>query len=185
MTRFPLLPPDELNDAQRRVHQMIGAGARGGVRGPFLILLNRPELADRVQQLGRYCRFECSLPERLRELAIVIVAAHWRADYEWHVHAALAARAGIEATALLAIGRGEAPDLATPADQAVHAFVRELVATGSVRDPAFNRAVAVLGADQVLDLTALVGYYTLLAMVINVGRVAVPDDSPIPWRDPP
>jgi 4-carboxymuconolactone decarboxylase len=86
MARFPALPPERMTDAQRRVHESIAAGPRGGVRGPFNALLRSPELADRVQRVGEYLRFNSSLPARLNELAILVNARFWGSRYEWWAH---------------------------------------------------------------------------------------------------
>ena len=95
MPRLPALARETLNPAQREVYNRIATGARGGVRGPFTALLHSPKLAGLVEQLGVYARFQCEVPERLRELAILVCATHWHADYEWYAHAPLARRQGL------------------------------------------------------------------------------------------
>src|SRR5262245_64005535 len=84
--RFPDLPKEQLTDAQKQVYDAIAGGPRGGVRGPFVPLLRSPELADRVQKLGEYLRFNSSLPARLNEMAILINARFWESKYEWNAH---------------------------------------------------------------------------------------------------
>lgn len=185
MTRVPLLARDQLSPAQAEVYNSIAAGARGGVRGPFTVLLHSPELARRVEQLGVYCRFQCRVPNRQRELAICTVAAHWRADYEWYAHAGLALKQGIPEAALAAIAEGKAPELSDPDDQAVHAFARELLRTGRVSDATYAAVVARFGEPGAVDLSGLLGYYTLLAMTLNAFEVDVPEDAEIPWPSEP
>src|SRR5258708_31333558 len=93
--RFKVLGESDMTGAQRKVYKEIASGPRGGVRGPFNALMRRPELADRAQKLGETVRFESSLPERLKEFAILITARHWTAQYEWHSHHAHALKAGL------------------------------------------------------------------------------------------
>lgn len=182
MPRLPMLNREALNPAQLEVYNRIAAGARGGVRGPFTVLLHSPQLAGRVEQLGVYLRFQCAVPERQRELAILVCAARWRADYEWYAHAPLARRQGLSEEAVQAIGRRDpSPAFAEEADAIVFAFCRETLERGRVSDATYARARGLLGEGGVVDLTGLVGYYTMLALTLNNFQVAVPDDAEIPW----
>jgi 4-carboxymuconolactone decarboxylase len=92
--RFPDLRWEQMSEAQKRVHDSLAGGPRGGVRGPFGPLMRSPELADRVRALSDYLRFNTSLPARLNELAILITARFWGAEYEWYAHKPLASKAG-------------------------------------------------------------------------------------------
>jgi 4-carboxymuconolactone decarboxylase len=175
------LSREDLNPAQVEVYNSISAGARGGVRGPFKILLHSPELAKRVEQLGLYARFQCKVPERLRELAINTVAFRWRASYEWYVHAPLAQKQGVPEHVLEAIGTGRQPVFTADADEVVYDYVTEVLETGKVSERTFHRASTLLGDQGVVDLTGLVGYYTLLALTINAFEVEIPDEANIPW----
>jgi 4-carboxymuconolactone decarboxylase len=181
MSRIALLSRENLSAAQTEVYNSINAGARGGVRGPFCVLLHSPDLARRVEQLGVYVRFQCRVPERLREFAIVIVAAHWRAGYEWYAHARLAAKQGISEEVLEAIGAGRRPKFAQEDEEVVYDYVIGLLKGGRVSDQVFARAKAVFDDEAIVDLTGLIGYYTLLAMQLNAFEVPVPEDGVIPW----
>lgn len=183
MTRIPQITgPEGLDADQRAVYDSIAGGARGGVRGPHTILLNNPGLAAPIDRLGVYARYECSVPERLRELAILVVGARWKADYEWYAHAPLARKQGLSDEVLDAIGVGATPEFAEDADRAVHDFTKALAHDGRVDDETFAHAQRHLGKNGVLDLTGLIGYYTLLAFTLNGFEVEVPDISAIPWR---
>lgn len=183
MGRLPVLDRDELSPAQSEVYHRIAAGARGGVRGPFTVLLHSPDLAGRVEQLGVYVRFQCGVPERLRELAICIVAAHWRAPYEWYAHAKLATRQGISDAVLDTIARRETPGFEHEDEAVVYGYCSELLRTGRVAEATFEGCRRVLGERGSVDLTGLVGYYTLLALTLNAFEVAVPADAEIPWEE--
>ena len=107
--RFPPLSPDAMTDAQRAVAEAIVAGPRGGLRGPFQAWLRSPELAQRLQKVGEYLRFESSVPRRLNELAILITARAWDAQFEWFAHHRLALEAGLDAAIGADIAEGRRP----------------------------------------------------------------------------
>lgn len=178
-----LAPVDEskLDAGQQAVFDQITAGARGAVSGPFTVLLHNAALASRVEQLGAYLRYGSAIPPRQRELAICTVGAHWRAHYEWFAHGTLAEAAGVPASVLAELGSGRDPAISDAADRAVHAYASELLRTGRATDGAYHAAEAVLGQAGLLDLTALVGYYTLLALVLNAYGVRPPTPFTAPW----
>lgn len=182
MSRLPPRARADLDAAQQAVFDRIAGGARGGVGGPFLALLTSAELCARVEQVGVFIRYECSVPMRLRELAILCVGQHWKAAYEWYAHAGIAAGQGIPAAVIAAIGSGaETIPCDAAADAAVVAFVRELLRTGQVADAPYAAAVLLLGEKGTVELTALVGYYSLLAMQLNVFRINPPAPFTPPW----
>ncbi|MGV6875494.1 carboxymuconolactone decarboxylase family protein [Pseudochelatococcus sp. B33] len=180
--RLPPLDTNAMDAAQKAVHDRIAGGARGGVRGPFLALLHSPELAARVEQLGVYVRFECAVPQRLRELAILVVARHWQADYEWFAHAPIAEKQGLPKAAIDALGTDGEPEWPSEAEVIVADFCSRLLRTGRVSDAQYSRAQHLLGVRGTTDLVGLVGYYSLLALTINAHEVEVPADADIPWR---
>lgn len=179
--RLPELAADQLDPAQKAAHDRIASGARGGVGGPFKALLTSPELCTRVEQVGVFIRYECSVPMRLRELAILCVGQHWKAAVEWHAHAPIAARQGVPAAVIAAIGEGATPPFDQDADRVVHDFVRVLLKEGRVPDAVYAPVQALLGDQGAVELTGLVGYYSLLAMQLNVFRIPAPGGVPIPW----
>src|SRR5262245_46916742 len=107
--RFKPLAESEMSEAQRKVYAEIASGPRGGVRGPFNALLRSPELADRAQKLGEWVRFRSSLPERLKEFAILVTARYWGAQYEWHAHHAHALKAGLAPRLAAELAQGRRP----------------------------------------------------------------------------
>lgn len=178
--RLPPIIPDQLSEAQRSVYDAIAGSARGGVRGPFLALLHSPELASRVEQLGRYIRYDSAVPERLRELAILAVARHWRADYEWVIHAPFAEKQGLPRPVIETFGAGKNPDWPTEDDALVAEFCQRLLAEGRVPQPLYDRLTERLGTRGATDLVGLVGYYTLLALTLNAHEVT-PTGATVPW----
>ncbi|MFC7540841.1 carboxymuconolactone decarboxylase family protein [Siccirubricoccus deserti] len=129
-----------MDAAQQVVWDRIASGARGGVGGPFIPLLTSAELCARVEQVGVFIRYECSVPMRLRELAILCVGQHWKAAYEWYAHAPIAAKQGVPEAVIAAVGAGaESIPFDSEADRVVVDFVRPLLRTGQVADAPMPR----------------------------------------------
>lgn len=175
MTRIPPIDPENLSPRQREVYDAIASGPRGRVRGPLAIWLNRPDLADCAQTLGRYCRYDTSLPPRLSELAILATARVWMSEFEWAAHKPVALKAGISDAIVEAIRTGQEPAFQEADEEIVYRFSVMLHTERKVSDEVYARAVEVLGQDAVVDLTGLLGYYTLISMTINVFEVPPPD----------
>lgn len=177
MARLKAPEPEGMSAAQRKIYDEIRSGPRGTVPAPLTIWLHRPELADRAQRLGQYCRYETCLGPRLSELAIMITAAVWRSAFEWHAHAPHARDAGVDPAVLEAIRTGREPDFAEEDEAALYAFVRAVHLERRVADDVFERARAALGDEGVVDLTGLLGYYTLISMTLNSFEIGAPDGS--------
>jgi len=178
--RFKLLAEGEMSEAQRKVYGDIAAGPRGGVRGPFNALLRSPELADRAQKLGEWVRFKSSLPERLKEFAILVTARHWSAQYEWHAHHAHALKAGLAPRLAAELALGKRPAGMSDEEAAVHDFCKELHEKKTVNDATYARVAKLFGERGVVDLIGVIGYYTLVSMVLNVERHPLPDGVAAP-----
>jgi 4-carboxymuconolactone decarboxylase len=164
--RFPKLSPEQMSAEQRQVAAEISAGPRGEVRGPFIALIHEPVLAGHMQKLGEHLRWKGKLPPRLKELAVLVTARRWSCQHEWLVHSKLALQAGLPAEVVDAIAQNREPRLAEE-DKPVYAFCRDLHATGRAGDEVFARVQERFGLDGALELIALNGYYTLMAMVLN------------------
>lgn len=180
--RIKSVDPDRMTPAQRAAAAVVAAGPRGSVRGPFAVLLNSPGTFAAAQGLGAYLRFESPIPANLRELAILATARHWRQDYEWTVHAALAATAGVSTRAIAALAAGAEPMDLTPHEALVLQFCDQLNRSGNVDDATYAQVESVLDTEGVIDLCAVCGYYALLAMVMNVARNPLPA-TPSPFAD--
>lgn len=171
MTRLSLPTYDHLSTDQKRVYDEIAAGPRGSVRGPLAIWLNRPELADAAQSLGRYCRYECSLPKKLRELAILTTARIWDAEFEWAAHVDHARNAGLSEDIIHALRNDQDVPLSTGAETVVYSVTQTLNTTRVLPDELYKQAHDVLGRDQLVDLIGLLGYYALISMTIKAFEV--------------
>lgn len=182
MTDWPeqrLVAPDPATyDArQREIHAAIAAGPRGGVRGPLAVWLHRPELAARAQELGRYCRYDSLLEPRLSELAILVMARHWRAEYEWFAHKRHALKAGLAPAIVEAVRTGREPADMDAEETAVYRVAKSALETLGVADDLYAEAERVLGADRLVDLVGVLGYYMLISLTLNVFRVSPPADA--------
>ena len=171
MSRFDELPPESWTAEQRTVADEIAAGPRGAVGGPFPTWLRRPELASRIQKLGEYIRFQRELPIKFVSIAILLTARHWKCQYEWDFHSKTALKAGLSQRAIDRILAEEAPDDLTEDETAVYDFCRSLHRDHAVSDGQFAAAKAALGEEGVVELIAISGYYTMMAMALNVSDV--------------
>jgi 4-carboxymuconolactone decarboxylase len=178
--RFPPLAADAMTEAQRAAWDELVSGPRKGGVGPFKALLRSPELMTLVQKLGAYVRFETSIPPALNELAILITARFWTAQFEWYAHHRLALAAGLDPTIPPAIARGERPAKMGEDAAIVYDFCHTLLHQGAVPDEVFARATQRFGEKGVMDLTGACGYYTLVSLVLNVDRTPLPPGEPLP-----
>ena len=168
--RLPPIPADQLTADQQAVVDEMLAGPRGAVIGPFVATLRSPELTRRLQRLGEYIRFTAALPAKLREMAILLTAQEWKQGFEWDVHAPLAAKAGLGAAVIAAIAEGREPASTDRGESLVYAVITELHRTRAVSDATYSAACTEFGEQGVIDLIALIGYYTTLAMIMNVAQ---------------
>ena len=175
--RFKPLIYDQLTPEQKTLVEHLFAGERGGMNGPFNVLLRSSEMGDQAQKLGAQLRFHSSLNARQRELAIIMTARAWTAQYEWYAHSRSALQAGISKAAVDAIASGKRPSNLPADEQVVYNFCDELIRTHQVSDTAFHAAVEKLGERGVVDMTALVGYYHLVSMLLNIDRYPLPDNA--------
>ncbi len=173
--RFATLTPETMTPEQRAVAEAIQSGPRGaGLRGPFNVLLRSPELCDLVQRVGAYVRFKSVLPAPLNEMAICMAGRKWTAQYEFYAHRRLALEAGLDAAIVDAIAAGQRPAKLSDDEASVYDFASEMLGTGQVSDATFARVKDRFGERGVMDLVGAIGYYSLVSMVLNVGRVPLP-----------
>jgi len=162
--RLPKLSYEQLSPEQKVVWDEVVAGPRKKMHGPFFIWLHSPELLNRGQKLGLYARFQSSLPPRLSELCILMMAAHWKASGEWIDHAPIAGDLGVDADALEALRKGLPAKFKKDDEIATYEFAQQLLHTREVSDATYNRAKDILGERGVLDVVAVLGYYSMIAM---------------------
>ena len=169
--RLPDLDPNTFTEKQAEVYKAIENGPRGRVSGPLRIWMRNAELAENAQALGQYARFDSSLSPHLSELAILVAARYWSAQFEWVHHVPSARRAGISEEIISSISYAKIPKFSDPFMQAVFDYCAELHRDKEVTDKTYENAISQLSATSVIDLTAICGYYTLISMTIKAFRV--------------
>ena len=175
--RFKPLKYDEMTPAQKTMVEHLIAGPRGGVNGPFNVLLRSPEIGDLGQEFGASTRFKSSLPQKLYELAILVTARYWTAQYEWQAHHRSALQAGLSPAIADAIAQGRRPASMQKDEEAVYNFVSELLNTKQVSDATFAAAKTAFGERGVVDIIAVTGWYNIVSMMLNVDRYPVLDGT--------
>lgn len=179
MSRLPDLPYDAMDAEQRRVHDAIASGPRGGVAALFMPWLLSPAMADPAQQLGAFVRLGSSLPKALSELAILVTARHWDSPFEWAHHAIFAREAGVADDVIEAVRSRRTPEFKDRTAAIVHAFAHELLETRAAGDETYRSAVEALGEKGVVELVGLIGYYSLVALTLNAFEIMPDDDIPV------
>ena len=174
MTRYRELKGDELNEAQRRVWDDVVAGPRHAVPPPAHVWLNSPGLADHAHKLGAHVRFGTDFSPRLTEIAILVTARYWTAQFEWQAHARLARQAGLAEEVIAAIAERRTPVFTDPDEQLVYDFCHDYYDDHRVDDATYERVVKRFGERGAVDLTGLIGYYSFVSVTLNVFEVPTP-----------
>ena len=185
--RVPRLRPEQLTDEQRRLYQEVLDGPRGqglqsfpltdadGVlTGPFNAMLASPRVGTALQRLGTALRYHADLPDQTRELVILVVAAHLGSDFEWYAHESMARHYGVDDEVIAALRDGRPPSLADQAQRAAYDLAVALLGGEDVPDERYGVMAGALGMSGVFDVSAIVGYYWLLAAQLRLFRVGRP-----------
>jgi len=178
--RMPPIPTEKLTEEQKKVAAQIATGPRGKVEGPYWPILRSPGFAECIQNVGAYFRYRCPLDRKINEMAALMAARSWSQQFVWDVHILQALEAGLSPAVATAIAEGRRPDGMAKDEETLWDFVAELLATQGVSDPTYERAVNQFEERGVVDILGIVGYYTTLAMIMNVGRTALLDDRKLP-----
>jgi 4-carboxymuconolactone decarboxylase len=173
MPRIKFPTPETMTPEQRRVYDEVVAGPRGVVRGPLLAALYNPALADHWQKLGALLRYGTSLPPRLSELAILVTAQRYQCLLEWHLHEAPALKAGLTAQMIEELRHGRRPQFEAEMND-VYDFAAQMHDHRRVDAPTYDRIVARWQPLGAVELTALIGYYTMVAMTLNAHEFELP-----------
>jgi 4-carboxymuconolactone decarboxylase len=178
--RFPQLTMDQLDDQQKPLGEQVMKVSSIGIGGPYNPMLRSPVLGQRLFDLFHYLRWETSVPMRLNEFAILIIARQWRSQVEWYAHAPIAAKAGLSPDIIAELKTGKRPSSMAEDEAAAYDFVTELTTTRKVSDETYARAKKVFNDQQIVDLTAVAGNYVMVAMLLAMAEETVP-----PGKEPP
>jgi 4-carboxymuconolactone decarboxylase len=119
--------------------------------GPYLALLNHPELARRIEELGFFLKFQGTLPRPIYQFIVLTIARSTGADYEWHDHIAHARTAALPQPYGL-----------------VHEILAKTTAWQVVPDDLQAQAVAQWEKQGLVEIVVLSGFYQMFA-AINQG----------------
>lgn len=158
------------------------AQSRGAVGGPFLALLHSPELAGRTAHLGSYVRFESGLDPKVIELAALVSARELQCKHEWAAHVNHAQRAGIALETIRAVHQLKDAEHFSFEDAQIVSFARELLREHRVSEATFQALYGRLGERGLVEITATIGYYAMLACTLNtfdIATASAPDEFKI------
>ncbi len=183
MPRIPLVTEASMTDAQRRVYDAMRSGPRRSPPvGPLAAAMHRPDLAEKWSELGLVLRFNSSFPPRLREFVILLTGRFWDCQFEWFSHESEARKAGLSAQTIETLRRGgstfQAPD-----EQAIHDYAIELLRDHRASDATYQRVLAAYDVAGIVELTALIGYYAMVALTLNAHDIGVPEGETLPLPD--
>ena len=173
---MPPLPTAELTEEQAKALADFAA-ARGQPTGPWIALLRSPELMTRTRGLSDYLRFESIVPGWLREFVILMTARQWGQNYEWNAHYPLAIDEGLSPDIARAIADGRRPEGMVLEEEILYDFVMELQHNHGVSDATYERAVDRFGEQGVIEIVSLMGYYTMISLILNTSRAPLPEGA--------
>jgi len=178
------IPEAEMTPKQRQVLAEIQASrGRATLGGPFGVMLHAPDYGDLAQKLGAFCRYKTAVPPRLSEFTILVIGRMWRSQYEFWVHAPIAEKAGVSKQTIADLRAGRRPKKLARDERAIYDFIEELHKTRRVSDKTYARVHALFGDSGMVEFTGILGYYTLVAMSLNVFNVPLPAGEALPFRE--
>lgn len=179
--RIPDLAPEELTERQKMLQAEMAAAFRGPVQGPFPLWLRNPDVGAKAFEMVTALRDKTKVARPLRELAILVAARRFRAQYPWAIHAPLAKSAGLAEDVIEAIRTRRMPACSAPDQAVAYAALSELVDTGRIADATYAAAESALGRENLLDLVSVTAFYCGLALLLGAFEVPAPDGAePLP-----
>jgi len=175
--RYVELPIDKMTDEQRAGYRHLVDGPRGRLPGPYKVWVHNPRLVHAASPLGtHFTPGQSSLTEREREIAVVVITSAWNSDYPNAAHEKRGKEVGLPADAVEAIVGGRPTSFTDPKEQCVYEVSLALATNRIIPQGLYERAVSVLGHEQITDMIVLMGYYTAVSLTMNF--YAVPAGSP-------
>lgn len=177
MSRLAPLDPAELTPDARRVYDHIASAHAGNVRGPWPIELRIPPLAELSHAMYRRLCVETTLGKRLFELMVIVVARHWNSQFEFWAHERLARQYGIAAAVTEAIRERRRPAFEHDDEALVYDLTTEINEHRTLAPESYARGLAAFGEEKMVEFTIALGYYTMLAIQLNVFEADIPPDA--------
>lgn len=185
--RFPPLKTEEMSPAQKAFADTLTAPPRNGSHAnpPFRAYIRSPELAERLIALADYVRYRTSLPPRLSEMAILITARQWMAQYEWYAHYPQAMKGGLDPKVAASIAAGTRPEGMKDDESALYDLATSLYRDHAVSDAVYRAAYAAFGERGIMDMIGIIGFYDITSMTLLTMQAGVPDGQPLPLKELP
>lgn len=186
MPRIPLVTEASMTPDQRRVYDaMMNGPRRSPPVGPLAAAMHRPDLAEAWSNLGLVLRFNSSFPPRLREFVILLTGRFWDCQFEWFPHEPEARKAGLSEQTIATLRQGGSA-FADQDEQAIHDYAIELQRHHRASDATYRRILTAYGITGIVELTALIGYYAMVALTLNAHDIGVPEGAtpPLPNLGP-
>jgi len=178
--RLPPLDPRTFTDEQKRLAYEISTYYGGKLDGPHAIWFRAPALAKQASRLNNELRTFGKLERRLFELAVLVTARRYSAQFEWCVHEPSALKAGLSRRVVEAIRQGETPIFERPDDEVVYETVSELQREGTLSRATYDRALSELGESPLIELVTVAGFYTMVSFLLNAFDAPLPEGLPPP-----
>jgi 4-carboxymuconolactone decarboxylase len=182
--RFPPREPDQLLPAQKAWADTLAAPPRNGkiTNPPYRAYVRSPDLAARLTELASYLRWHTSLPPRLSELAILITAREWTAQYEWYAHYPHAIEGGLDPKVEAAIAEGKRPEGMRDDETALYDLATSLYRDRKVSDAVYKAALEKFGERGIMDIIGIIGFYGITSMTLITMQAGVPEGKvpPLP-----
>jgi 4-carboxymuconolactone decarboxylase len=185
--RFLPLKAEEMTAAQKTFADTLTAPPRNGshLNPPFRAYIRSPELAERLIALADYVRYRTSLPPRLSEMAILITARPWTAQYEWYAHYPQAMKGGLDPAVAASIAAGTRPEGMKNDEAALYDLATSLYRDHAVSDAVYKAAYAAFGERGIMDMIGIIGFYDITSMTLITMQAGVPDGKPLPLKELP
>ena len=180
--RFPELKPEQMTPEQKKVADYL-LKTRKNLSGPFQPWLRSPELADKLQAVGEYVRYNSAFPPALSEFAILVIAREWDSNLEWSLHYDTGIKAGIAPAILADVAASRRPSGMNEDQSLIYDLSVAMQRNkGKISDALFDKAKARFGEQKLMDLLGLNAYYAVTAMTINFGEVPLPEGTKPPLK---
>lgn len=182
--RFPQRKLEETSGAERALAERFLKETRTGLGGPWNVMLRSPVMSEHLLEIYNYYRWKSTIPKPLMELAILVTAREWSAQFEWFAHYPIALKEGVAASLLAELRVGKRPSKMTVEEAIVYDFATEICRKHFVSEATFRRAKGAFGEQNVVDLTSLIGTYISIGALLNVGEVPGASGQGADWLPP-
>jgi len=184
MARMDPIPLDQMTAEQRELHDVIKKQrSRGQVQGPFAVMLQAPDVCERVAEMVNHLLQETRVALTLKELAIITIARQYTAQYEWYVHVRRAIEVGLDEGIIDEIRHRRRPDFKNSKEALVYDMTLEIVEKRQLGDALYASAKKIFGEPALVELIALIGFYVMIAVFLNSFQVEVPDPAAVLLSD--